>query len=302
MRSDSRALLFAQTRLAAPWGIRAEGEDHFPFHVISRGRAWLDVDGLPPVEVAAGDVVLLAPGHGHSLRDALDTPAESLQDLLRAGAFRPAVDNPTSASDGRSATDLVCGCFRFHDQRNRSLLSDLPTVMHGSELVGEEGPWLAQTIKLLARESLGERPGKATVVNRLCDALFVYILRSHLSAPSASSTSWLRALVDPQVGEALRLIHESPSGPWTVSSLAARVAMSRSGFAARFKLLTGEPPMQYLTRWRLQQAATMLEAEGTSIAQVAARSGYDSEAAFNKAFKRSIGITPGQHRREARSS
>ena len=129
----------------------------------------------------------------------------------------------------------------------------------------------------------------ATVVNRLCDAMFVYILRSHLAALPAHEPTWLRALVDPQIGSALRFMHEDPSADWTVAKLAAGVGMSRSAFAARFTQFVGESPMQYLTRWRLQKAAALLRSGDVDIADVAARVGYESPAAFSKAFKRTIG-------------
>jgi len=136
-------------------------------------------------------------------------------------------------------------------------------------------------------------------VARLCDALFVYILRSHLATLPPTEPNWLRALVEPHVGAAIEAIHADPAAAWTVGGLAAHVGMSRSAFAARFAQAVGEGPMQYLTRRRLQRAAAMLRRNETGIAQVATRSGYSSEAAFSKAFKRAVGITPGAYRRTA---
>jgi AraC-like DNA-binding protein len=289
-----QSVVFASAELPAPWGIRAEPREHFAFHIVARGRCWLEVDGGAPVHVSAGDVVVLARGHGHTLRDALDTPARPLGEMLASGAFAgPARDAPGS-------THLVCGCFRFDDLRGDVLLSALPAVIHTHELASDAGPWLAQTVRLLAYESGGEHPGAETVVNRLSDALFVYVIRSVLARLPEGESSWLRALVEPQVGAALRLIHEDPSAPWSVATLAARVGMSRSSFAERFTRVVGESPMQYLTRWRLQKAAGLLRGGGQGIAEVASRVGYESDAAFNKAFKRSMGVTPGAYRRSLR--
>jgi transcriptional regulator GlxA family with amidase domain len=159
------------------------------------------------------------------------------------------------------------------------------------------GPWLAQTIRLLADEATADRPGATTVVNRLCDALFVYALRSHLATLAEDETTWLRALVDPQVGAALRMIHAEPAAPWTVAKLAAGAGMSRSAFAARFTDLVGEAPMGYVTRWRLRTAAIALRATRRDVAEVAASAGYESTAAFSKAFRRLIGEPPGAYRR-----
>jgi AraC-like DNA-binding protein len=140
------------------------------------------------------------------------------------------------------------------------------------------------------------------VVNRLCDALFVFILRSHLAALGPEEPNWLRALVEPQIAEAVELIHEEPGAAWSVAGLAAAVGMSRSAFAARFAQAVGEGPMQYLTRWRVQKAAAMLRRGDGDIGQVAASVGYGSEAAFSKAFKRTMGTTPGAYRRARASS
>jgi AraC-like DNA-binding protein len=290
-----RSTVFAQTRLPAPWGIRAEGGDFFAFHVIVSGRGHLEVDGLAPVEVEAGEVVVVRPRQVHSLRDRPDTPTVDLNRMLAAGAFGPA----TGADPGPNATHLICGCFQFEDMRHNLLLSALPTMIHTREFASEVGPWLAQTIKLLEYESLSDRPGMATVVDRLCDAMFVYVLRSHLASVGNGESNWLRALVEPQIGVALQLLHDEPGRAWTVGTLAKRVAMSRSAFAARFKQVTGEPPMQYLARWRLQKAASMLRTGEFDIADVATRTGYESSAAFSKAFKRTIGLAPGAYRRAA---
>jgi len=281
-----------QTELASPWGIRAEPRPDFAFHIVSRGRAWLDVEGCPPVEVHSGDVVMLRPGMGHTLRDSLDTRARDLMELLAEGRLGP--DAPV---DGAGATtQLVCGCFRFDDLAGDALTAVLPVVLHTRDLDSDVGPWLAQTVRLLTYETRAQRPGGATVVNRLCDALFVYLLRSHLQALSPSEANWLRALAEPDVGAALQLMHESPAAAWTVATLAAKVGLSRSAFAARFTRLVGETPMQYLTRWRLQKAAAMLRQGDADIGQVATRVGYESAAAFSKAFKRATGSTPGAFR------
>jgi AraC-like DNA-binding protein len=158
--------------------------------------------------------------------------------------------------------------------------------------------WLDAILQLLAVETALEQPGTETVVSRLTDILFVRALRTHLASLPEGSQGWLRALKDPPMATALHLLHEQPEQPWTVEGLAERLAMSRSAFAARFKELVGEPPMSYLTRWRLQKAAhRMLEGDAT-LASIARAVGYETESAFGKAFRRHFGVTPGDYRKQ----
>jgi AraC family transcriptional regulator, alkane utilization regulator len=288
--------VFAQAALSDSWGISARPREHFAFHVISRGCCWLEVDGQAPITIAAGDVVVLAPGRGHTVRSALDSPVRDIAELMAEGALcRP-------VGVGSDTTNLVCGSFNFEGLHGNLLLPLLPVVLHVRESAPDAGPWLAQTLRLLSDESFVGRPGSATVINRLCDALFVYALRSHLATLTAPEANWLRALEEPQIGAALGMIHEQPGAPWSVPTLASRVGMSRSAFAARFTDLVGEPPMRYLTHWRLQKAAAMLRAADIGIDEIAGQLGYDSTVAFSKAFKRSIGIPPGTYRRQTHAT
>ena len=292
-----RSRVMAQTDLVAPWGIRAEPSHDFAFHIVSRGRCWFEVDGREPTWVASGDVLVLAPGRGHTLRDDPASPARPLEELVASGAFARA---PISPAPDPRATHLVCGRFQIDSLGGEVLRSALPTVIHSGDLAADVGPWIAQTLRLLANEAAGAAPGKATVVNRLCDALFVYVLRSHLASAAPGEPSWLRGLVDPEVARALELMHGDPGRAWTVASLAQAVGMSRSAFAARFQEVVGQSPIKYLAGWRLQRAAALLRREDVGIAELAARHGYESEAAFSKAFKRGIGVAPGAYRQAAR--
>ncbi|MDQ6898522.1 MAG: AraC family transcriptional regulator [Candidatus Dormibacteraeota bacterium] len=281
--------VFANLRLDSPWGIRAGAQDHFAFHIISRGHCLLEVEGTAPLAVQAGEVVLLAPGYSHSLRDRPDSPTLELDELL-AGTFA------AQAPGRHAAAHLICGCFRFRDLRHSLLVSALPSVIHARDAGGEVGAWLAQTLRLLSDESESARPGKSTVVNRLCDALFVYILRSHLADLPAENATWLHGLAEPRVGTALELMHEQPAKRWTLAELASKVGLSRSAFAVRFRSTVGDTPIQYLTKWRLERAAAMLR-DGAVVEQVAAAAGYESAAAFSKAFQRHLSVPPGAYRR-----
>jgi len=289
--------VFAQAELNESWGIRAKPREHFAFHVISRGSCWLEVDGLAPIEIAAGEVVVLAPGRGHSVRSDPNSPVRDISELMAAGALCRAVDGESGV-----ATRLVCGSFSFEGSRGNLLLPVLPVVLHVREPPTDVGPWLAQTLKLLSHESFEQGPGSATVVNRLCDALFVYVLRSHLASLPTRESNWLRALEEPQIGAALGLMHDEPARAWSVPTLASGVGMSRSAFAARFTELVGEPPMRYLMQWRLQKAAAMLRAGNASTDEIASHVGYESTIAFSKAFKREIGLAPAHYRRQQRAT
>jgi AraC-like DNA-binding protein len=286
-----QGFVFAATELTAPWGMRADARPQFAFHIIARGQCWLRVDGQAARQVSAGDVVLLSPGVGHTLSDSPKSPAKRIEDMLADGAF----SRPIAALSG--GTQVVCGGFQFDDVRGELLLRALPLVIHANELGSEAGPWLAQIVRLLVYESGGTKPGSAMIMSRLCDALFVYAIRSAVAQLAEREANWLRALLVPQIATALQLIHDQPERDWTLAALAARAAMSRTVFAERFANVVGHTPMQYLARWRHQKAVDLLRGSDLSVAEVASRVGYESEAAFNKAFKRSMGATPGAFRK-----
>ena len=281
-----RGKVFGSVELQPPWGMRAVANDFFGFHVMVRGRGYLEAEGKS-LPVSAGDVMVLGRGCVHTLKDTPRSKAKTIQQMLEEGMFR---DRPRG-QEGSAL--LVCGAFMFDDLRGDQLLASLPAVIHTHEL--DAGPWLAQTVRQLAYESVEARPGSETVIGRLCDALFVYVIRSVLA--KVSDASVLAGLTAPQIGAALRLIHQQPAESWTVASLAEQVGMSRSAFAEKFTSVVGESPMEYVTRWRLQKAASLLRAGDVALAEVAARVGYQSDAAFNKAFKRLMGVTPGAYRR-----
>jgi AraC-like DNA-binding protein len=282
--------VYGSLELAAPWGIHAGPRPQFVFHIVARGRCLFEMDGRPAIEVSTGDVLLLSPERAHVLRDSATSPTRAIEEIIMAGTYFGRSADP-------GATQIVCGAFGVDDT---SLLSALPPVIHTHELASDAGPWLAQTAKLLAFESTGGHPGASTVATRVCDALFVYVIRSVLARLPAEEASWLRALVTPKIGEALELIHGDPATEWSVAMLAAKVGLSRSAFAERFASVVGETPIQYLIRWRARKAASLLRAGERSIGEIASVVGYQSEVAFAKAFKRAMGIAPGAYRSQSR--
>jgi AraC family transcriptional regulator, alkane utilization regulator len=295
------AACYGRVEAAAPWGIGVEAdEEDAKFHVVLRGECWLEVADQEPVHLNGGDLVALPHGHAHTLRDALGSPVRPLSELITAptGKCQAAI---TTGGDGVTAT-LVSGSFHFEDRRNNPLLAVLPPLIVLPGELGRNVHWLEPTLKFIACEAVSERPGAQTVVSRLADVLFIQIVRGFLATLPPGASGWLGALGDSQIGSALGLIHQSPELDWTVQSLAARVAMSRSAFASRFARLVGEPPLAYVTRWRMQKAAGLLRQSSATLADIAERVGYDSEAAFSKAFKRAVGSAPGAYRRAAKAT
>ena len=287
-------LIFGRMELGAPWGFSFSEPDLARFYVVARGSGLLDVPGQPTIALSAGDVAVLPGGGTHSLRDA---PGSPVLDLTVVQCQRHAATAAARHLGGSGAqTMLVAGAIRFLSGRQTALLERLPPVIH---LPGNDplnAPWLPATVQLLVAESVSRSPGGSVVVNRLADVLLVQALRTQQSA----GVCGLGGLQDPHVVAALRLMHGNPGADWTVEGLAKAAGLSRSGFAARFTDRVGEAPLQYLTRWRMKKAAQELREQNDSIAQVAEHVGYQSEAAFNKAFKRWEGTTPAAYRRASR--
>ncbi len=295
------AACYGRVEAAAPWGIGVDAdEEGAKFHVLLCGECWLDVEGQEPIHLSGGDLVAIPHGHAHSLRDVPGSPIRPLADLITAPSGK-CQSSIVLGGDGVSAT-LVTGSFRFEDRRNNPLLSVLPPVIVLPGEMSRNVHWLEPTLKFIACEAASNRPGAQTVVSRLADVLFIQIVRGYLASLPPGASGWLGALGDMQIGSALGLIHQSPELDWTVQSLAARVAMSRSAFASRFARLVGEPPLAYVTRWRMQKAAGLLRQSSATLADIAERVGYDSEAAFSKAFKRAVGSAPGAYRRAAKAT
>jgi AraC-like DNA-binding protein len=296
-----RSTVFCRAELDAPWGVHTKGLDGGIFHAVVRGRcvAQLD-DGGEPVELGAGDVILLPHGDPHTMRDRPGTHARPIRDLVSEPAEGGVGE--IRLVGGGETTSLVCGRFDFERGAPHPLLSLLPRAIHLRTSDADLATWLGPTVQLVAAELERREPGASAVITRLADLLVVHAIRACVRREQAG-TGWLAALRDPQVGRALDLVHGRARDPWTVDSLATKVGMSRSVFFDRWTRLVGEPPAQYLARWRMHLAARLLREEsGASVAEIADRVGYGSEAAFSKAFKRLVGAAPSDYRRAARAA
>ncbi len=291
-------LMYGRFELYAPWGVQFPGgSPGAHMVVIARGSARLEVEGIEgAIVLSAGDLALLPHGGGHTLRDAEGSPPH----ILGQGECKRARGvGPIRLGGDGARTTLVAGSFQLGAAPRTLLFEGLPRVIHVTADDPATSPSLASTVQLLIAESASTRPGATVVMSRLADILLVQALRVHIAA-SQCKEHGLCALADPQIGKALSLIHERPAEPWTVESLASAVALSRSGFAARFSALVGEPPLEYLAGWRMTKAAQFLRESELPLIEVAAAIGYQSEASFNRAFKRWGGSAPGAYRRAHR--
>ena len=296
----------------APWGVEQEKHteekvsssdpkrsptDLAHFAMLSRGNCWLSVDGIPePIPLTGGDCFLLARGASIVLRDSPRTrPRWSFREI---GA--KANGNVAHYGGGGAPTTIVCGSFSFDRASLKPITQLLPNFIL---MKADQARTLAHhnTMQALASEMAEQAPGSEIVANRLAEVLFIQILRAHIAAQPERNTGpernkgWLRAVFDPQVGTALSAIHDSVNTPWTVESLAEAAGMSRSAFAARFKELLGQTPLEYVTEWRMQKAMQLLEQHDKKLIDVARLVGYESDAAFSKAFKRVVGANPGEY-------
>jgi AraC-like DNA-binding protein len=293
--------VYCRTELTAPWGLHMPAAPGAAFHAVLRGGGWLELDGQGArIPVASGDLIVLPHGHGHTLRDDPGTAATPLERLLDGrDLWEPFV---LHHGGGGASTSLVCGGFRFGDQAANPLLAVLPPLIHIKGEAGRAVPWLETTLQFIAGEAASGRPGSDTVIARLSDVLFIQAVRGYLAGAPQDGGGWLGALVEPGLEPALRRMHRQPERPWTVAELAAEAGMSRSAFSARFSRVVGEPPLQYLTRWRIHRAMGLLREGRLGLAEVAERVGYESEAAFSKAFKRWAGVAPGAWRRSVQGA
>lgn len=290
-----RGAFYCRSELTAPWGLALPPmPGHLWFHVMTTGRCWLEVDGLPPRELIQGELVLVPHGAGHVLRSGPGVHAPSILDLEReVVSSRYEI---LRHGGGKTAATMICGAVRFDHPAAGNVLRLLPRILHMQRMDSPYFDWLQSTLKLMAVEARALRPGGETVITRLADVVVALAIRSWIESDPAARGGWLGALRDREIGRALTLIHRYPERGWTVASLAREVAMSRSAFAERFTRLVGEPAMTYLTRWRMQIALGELQ-EGASVRRIAHRLGYQSEAGFGRAFKRVLGVSPGAVRR-----
>ncbi len=288
---------YCRSEFTAPWGVELpEVPDCLMFHVVTTGSCWVEVAGTESRLLRAGDFALVPHGRGHVLRSEPGVAAAKLFDLPRE--LLSERYEVLRHGGGGARTTMVCGAVQFEHPAAMRVVSMLPKIIT-MEASSPESEWILSAIRYMTAEAKAMRPGGDTVITRVSDILVIQAIRSWMEHDAKAKTGWLGALQDKQVGQAIALVHRDPLQPWTVGTLAAAIGMSRSAFAARFMSLVGEPPMHYVRRWRMHVAVTLLKESDVPIGELADRSGYQSEAAFNRAFKKFIGRTPGSVRRNA---
>ncbi|HTX40183.1 MAG TPA: AraC family transcriptional regulator [Acidobacteriaceae bacterium] len=291
----------------APWGLTGGGRteekvapsgkntppaDLAHFAMLARGNCWLSVEGIPePIPLTGGDCILLARETSIVLRDSLRTrPRSSFREVAATAS-----SNVAHYGGGGAPTTIVCGSLSFDRASLKPVTQLLPSFIL---IKADQAQTLAlhTTMQALASEMAEQAPGSEVVATRLGEVLFIQALRAHIASGAGwRNQGWLRAIFDPQMGSALRAVHDSVHAPWTVESLAETAGMSRSAFAARFKELLGQTPLEYVTEWRMQKAMPLLEQRDKKLIDVARSVGYESDAAFSKAFKRVVGASPGEY-------
>ncbi|ETX08625.1 MAG: cupin [Candidatus Entotheonella gemina] len=290
-------MFYCRSELSEPWGIDLPPlTGCLMFHVVTSGHCWLEINGFAPCLLQPGEFALVPHGHGHRIMSELGAPLAKLFDLDRE-EVSDCYELLRHGGGGTPAT-MVCGAVRFEHPAAQRLVRLLPSLLHVQAWNTIEEDWVRSTLSLMAAEAKHLRPGGEAVITRLSDILVIQTLRWWLAHHGSTQEGWLGALQDDRIGQAMTLIHRDPECGWNVASLAAAVAMSRSAFAAQFTQLVGESPMRYVTRWRMQLAWSWLrEDKQTSIGDLAARLGYQSEAAFSRAFQRYMGVAPGAARK-----
>ena len=288
------------------------GAEHvIAYHMILRGSGWAAVDGVPPLRFGAGDIVMFPRGDTHTLSSAPGMRAEGgdqswrvttrdqpkpILVALHDGVCEPDAEVPAALAD----SVLVCGFISCDLRPFNPLIGALPRVLHLPS--AGVGAWVAPMLEQAVAESRQRRAGGAAVLERVSEMVFVDAARRHLeSLPEDGGSGWLAALRDRYVGRAIACLHERPAEPWSVDALGHEVGLSRSALHERFVERVGMPPMQYLAHWRMQLGAKLLSEGNATVAGIALETGYDSEAAFSRAFKRLTGQPPAAWRRAQRA-
>ncbi len=299
--------VYFNAEFSAPWGFSApsskkmaetvapEAENFITYHLLIEGSARVELLDGQKTELTAGDIVIFAHGDAHHLSSGNDAtrpfPNYRIDQKILARDL-----SPLRAGGGGAVSRFVCGYMSCDPYLCRPILSGLPPVLKVNIGSDRSGQWLQSSILHLVEEAASGRVGSQAMMAKLSEALFVDTLRRYVDSLPQQQTGWLAGTRDPIVGKSLGLLHSRIAYPWTIADLADQVGISRSALVERFTKYLSEPPMTYLTRWRLQVAARSLEKTSRGVAEIAADVGYESEAAFNRAFKREFGLPPGQYR------
>jgi AraC-like DNA-binding protein len=269
------------------------GSDHLiSYHLIMRGSCWVSIEGETPIKLSAGDIIVMPQGDTHVLATSPDmrkSPEMSMYRMPNDGRLPVKISVGTA---GGEETHFVCGFLGCDSRPYNPLLTALPRMIH---IRDHASGALGAYFRAALAESNG-RMGGESMLSRISELMFVDVVRRYLETLPEGQTSWLSGLRDPYIGRALTALHAHPARDWSLESLAQEAALSRSAFSERFSQFVGQPPMQYLANWRMQLATNYLRSGSDSVATIGNRVGYDSEAAFSRAFKKCVGVPPSEWR------
>jgi AraC-like DNA-binding protein len=286
--------------------IMPEADHVISYHLLLSGQCYARLPEGEPVKLRAGEVVMFPGGDRHILatgsRSGLrmqptDISGESLHLMLKRGEVTPLREGKTG-----DATRIVCGFLACEGRMADPILQSLPRMLRVNLRGSGTAAWVQSSIQFSMAQSAAQRPGSAMVLARLSEVLFAEAVRQYMDNVPEAQAGWLGALRDRHVGRALALLHERPTTAWTLERLSREVGLSRSALGDRFSSLVGKAPMQYLTSWRLAMAEARLRRREGSILRIATDVGYESQAAFNRAFKREFGLPPAAWRRQRANS
>lgn len=283
---------YFRTCFNSPWSIGVpDYASAIRFHYADQGECWIRAGDGTPIHMRQGDLVLVPAGAAHVLSD---TPERKPVELQRVMADNDYADGPLFVvGEGceNASTQLLCGHFTFAEGSDHPLLRSLPDLLHISASMRRSTFWLDEALRLMSRQMAAENPGSMAVVRRMSEIIFIETIRSS-GSQSEQLSGLMEALSDPKISRAIEAMHRDVATQWTVEALAGEAAMSRSRFAARFQMLVGCGPLTYLAEWRLQKACALLREGKVSIQEVAGRIGYQSPAAFTRAFANMFGESP----------
>jgi AraC-like DNA-binding protein len=302
--------LFYNGEFSSPWCVNASsaralarqfapGAEHvIMFHLLTEGHAFVRLDSGEREMLIAGDLVMIPHGDPHVMGNGGSTKAvndsEQLAEVIQQGL------KLWRLGGGGEVTRFVCGYMACDPELSKVFLSGLPPLFKVSIRNDAAGRWLENSIRFSVEQADRLQAGGEAVLAKLSEVVFIETLRAYIASLPAEHTGWLAGARDSEVGKTLALMHREPSRPWTLADLAKEAGISRSVLAERFRHYLNETPMAYLTRWRLQLGAQMLGSTNYSVAQIAGDVGYESEAAFNRAFKRDFGVPPARFRTKSR--
>lgn len=305
--------VYFTAEFSAPWGVTtpspktlagrfAAGADHLIlYHLLIEGKSLVEMADGYALELGPGDVVVFSGSDSHHMSSGrgANRPFPNYGVLSKIEARDL---TPLQAGGGGEVTRFVCGYMTCDPYVSRPILSALPPVFKVNLRTDRSGQWLENSILHLVEEAASGHVGSEAMLAKLSEALFVDTLRRYIAGLPEGQVGWLAGTRDPIVGKSLGLMHSQIAHPWTIADLADHVGISRSALVERFTRYLSEPPMAYLTRWRLEVAARALKTSSRGVADVAASVGYESEAAFNRAFKRAFGVPPGRYRSDRKST